>query len=574
MKKLIYLLVVAFLFSSCDNFLTTENLTQKNSSNFPLNETDATQMITAIYATMNIAVQKGVNKTYFYVAQLASDDCYGGGGENDKDAQATDHLMINTPSIFGDFWSARYQGINRANMALANLDNVADETIRNQKKGEALFLRAYFYFELTQMFENVPLISAAPENVAQAQTAPVQMPADSIYAHIASDLKKAVEIMPATKWVANSSTYGAATRWAAEALLARVYLFYTGFYQKDALPLVDGTKLAKDFVVTGLNDCIQNSGHSLAPDFRSLWPYTNTATSKNSTYQVGAPTWLKDGSNPEQLFTLNFSYQSTWNGDKLGFANEYALFFGIRDGSTDYGLTGTYPIGQGWGQGPVAANLWNDWSTEEPTDIRRGASVYQVKSDFPKGRDSQMEETGLWQSKIVATRAIVGANNLPSFCSTTDYYGDGTTSHFQVSHAQNLNLIRFADVLLMHSELTGTADGLNKVRARAGLSDIAYSLDALKKERRHELAFEGLRWGDIRRWHDAETALAKQVGETIWNKGQETTMKDQGTGYVARYKATRGFFPIPKTEIDLSNGALKQNPGWDDASANFSSWSN
>ncbi len=572
MKKILYLAVAALLFASCNDFLATENLTQKNSENFPVNETDATQMITAIYATMNIAIQKGVNKTYFYIAQVASDDCYGGGGENDKDAQASDHLLYYGESLFADFWSARYQGINRANMALANLDNVADETIRDQKKGEALFLRAYFYFELTQMFENVPLISAAPENVSQAQIAPTQMPADSIYAHIASDLKQAVEIMPAHKW--NEVTSGTATRWAAEALLARVYLFYTGFYQKDALPLTDGSKLTKDFVVTGLNDCIANSGHSLAPDFRSLWPYTNSVTKKNSKYQEGAPTWLKDGENPEQVFALKFSYMSTWVGDKLGFSNQYALYFGIRDQSTDYGLEGTYPIGQGWGQGPVAANLWNDWKTEEPTDIRREASIYSVNDKFQYGRDAQMEETGLWQSKIVATRAIAGTTDYPSFCSSPEYYGDGTsTGHFQVSHAQDLNLIRFADVLLMHSELTGTADGMNKVRARVGLEPVAYSLDALKKERRHELAFEGLRWGDIRRWHEAETDLAKQVGQTIWNKGQQTSMKDQGAGYVARYKATRGFFPIPKTEIDLSNGALKQNAGWD-GSANFSSWNN
>ena len=84
MKKILYLAVAALLFASCNDFLATENLTQKNSENFPVNETDATQMITAIYATMNIAIQKGVNKTYFYIAQVASDDCYGGGGENDK----------------------------------------------------------------------------------------------------------------------------------------------------------------------------------------------------------------------------------------------------------------------------------------------------------------------------------------------------------------------------------------------------------------------------------------------------------------------------------------------------------
>lgn len=569
MKRIVYLLASVLLFAGCSDFLETENLTKKNSDNFPVNETDANQMLTGIYSTLNRAVNN-CNETYFFVAQVASDDCYGGGGENDKGPQATDHLLKYGNSYYSDFWSARYTGINRANMALANLDNVKDETLRNQKKGEALFLRAFFYFELTQMFENVPLISKAPENVSEAQTAPAQMPADTIYAHIASDLKEAVEIMPAYKW--NEVSSGTATRWAAEALLARVYLFYTGFYSKDALPLTDGGTLDKTFVVTGLTDCIEHSGHDLVPDFRSLWPYTNSVTQKNTTYQAGAPTWVKDGENPEQVFVIKFQYLSKWQS-ATGYSNQYDLFFGIRDQSTDYGLTGTYPIGSGWGMGPVAANLWNDWKTEEPTDIRREASIYQVNGSFSYGRDRQMEETGLWQSKIVATRAIVGTDVYPSFCSTSSYYGDGTSKgDAQLSHAQDLNVIRFADVLLMQSELTGDAQYMNRVRARVGLPQIPYSLDALKKERRHELAFEGLRWGDMRRWHEAETDLAKQVGEAIWNNGQSTVMKDQGAGYIARYKATRGFFPIPQTEIDLSNGALKQNPGWDASSSDFSSW--
>ena len=123
----------------------------------------------------------------------------------------------------------------------------------------------------------------------------------------------------------------------------------------------------------------------------------------------------------------------------------------------------------------------------------------------------------------------------------------------------------------MHSELTGTAESMNKVRARAGLPNVAYSTEALRNERRWELAFEGTRWSDIRRWGIAKEVLAKQLGANIWNRGVATTMKDQGTGSAARYEATKGFMPIPQSEIDLSSGILKQNAGWD-ASALFVSW--
>ena len=124
----------------------------------------------------------------------------------------------------------------------------------------------------------------------------------------------------------------------------------------------------------------------------------------------------------------------------------------------------------------------------------------------------------------------------------------------------------------MHSELTETADGLNRVRARVGLPAVGYSLQALQNERRWELAFEGYRWDDIRRWHIAETALAKQVGQRINNAGTWTEMKDQGDGYVARYKATKGYCKIPATQVRLSNGGLKQNAGWEGDAGYYGSW--
>ena len=123
-----------------------------------------------------------------------------------------------------------------------------------------------------------------------------------------------------------------------------------------------------------------------------------------------------------------------------------------------------------------------------------------------------------------------------------------------LTNPNNYRSIRFADVLLMHSEISGTADGMNAVRARAGLPAIGYSLDALKQERLHELSFEGLRWFDIVRWGDVDTAFNGTI--SVRNSGVDAT-------YKANYRSeTKGLVPIPETEVRLSNGVYEQNPGW------------
>ena len=111
----------------------------------------------------------------------------------------------------------------------------------------------------------------------------------------------------------------------------------------------------------------------------------------------------------------------------------------------------------------------------------------------------------------------------------------------QLLQTPDLIHIRFADVLLMHSELTETADGMNRVRARSHLAPIAYSLEALKNERRFELAFEAIRWPDILRWagpslESAGQLLNKQTGFTVINEGVVTPMVKYD--YAARLKET------------------------------------
>ncbi|HNP90641.1 RagB/SusD family nutrient uptake outer membrane protein [Macellibacteroides fermentans] len=583
MKKVLYIAVSALLFTSCESFLDTESYTKKTTGNYPVTEKDAIQLVTGVYATLNKPIANCQN-TYFYLSELASDDRFGGGGENDKDMQVMDHLLYTNINRFQSFWTDRYSGINRANMAIANLDKVANETMRNQMMGETLTLRAFFYNELVEMFGSVPLITTVPQNVAEAQAYPAQSPVDEIYASIAADLKKAIEIMPNKKWNETVSGAGHLTKWTAEALLGRVFLFYTGFYGKESLPLMgeDGTisgSIGKDEVAAALKDCIDNSGHSLVSDYRSLWPYSNKLSKKDYPYVKNAPDWVKDGENPEQVFAIKCSHLADWS-TTIGYSNQYMLHFAIRSHGGADQYKKLFPFGQGWGAGPVSPKLWKEWQAAEPNDPRREASILDGSKTegYIYGADKQMEETGLWQKKIVATTGAKEYNAdgtiktlFNSFTSSQDYYGDGADDDFQLGHEIDLNVIRFADVLLMHSEITKTADGMNRVRARAGLPAVTYSETALRNERRWELAFEGTRWADIRRWGIAEQALSNQLGSDIWNRGVATVMKNQGAGYAARYAATKGFMPIPQTEIDLSNGVLKQNAGWD-ASAVFVSW--
>ena len=564
MKKIIYITALATTLASCESFLDTESYTKKNTGNFPVTVADAEFMVTGIYSTLSAAISNAQN-SHFYMAELASDDRFGGGGENDKDMQGLDHLMNTQPNRFETFWTARYQGIYRANTAIESMDNVTgwqSEEQRNQLLGEAHFLRALFYFELSQMFGEVPLvIKTEAENLPKS-------PAAATYAQIAYDLQQAITLMPATSYT--NVEAGHATRWAAQALAARVFLFYTGYYGTSTLPVAnEGGEIDKAQVITWLEECINNSGHDLVSDFRNLWPYTNEYTAADYDYTTeNGLHWEGDG-NKETVFAVKFGTMVDY-GDQyvLGYSNQYVLHFGLRSNN---GQDGTFPFGQGWGAGPVNSALWNEWRLAEPTDIRRTGSIIDADNDlegYIYGADSQMEETGYWQKKYMPITAYDDGQLIPSYA----ILKDAAPADMQLSHTQDLVLIRFADVLLMHAELKEDAESLNRVRRRVHLDDVAYSLDALKRERRWELAFEGLRYFDLMRWHDAADALAAQEGVAIKNKGVDTEMKGFGGGYRARFEATGGFWPIPQSQILLSEGVLEQNAGWGSATDEFPGW--
>ena len=125
----------------------------------------------------------------------------------------------------------------------------------------------------------------------------------------------------------------------------------------------------------------------------------------------------------------------------------------------------------------------------------------------------------------------------------TDGWAQGS-ENLQLNNIHDLVLIRFADVLLMQSELKENTDGINRVRERAGLS----------------------------RWHIAAAALEKQTNVKIYTNGQEDSNKAHGGGYATRYNATAGFFKIPESEVDMSNGSITQNAGWEGSDSQYNRW--
>ncbi|HJG88810.1 RagB/SusD family nutrient uptake outer membrane protein [Barnesiella viscericola] len=551
MKKIIYFIVGMLLLTSCEDFLDSSNKTKKDSSNFPQTEADVSQLLTGIYAILGRPEPLG---SLFFVSELMSDDRLGGGGPDDKSCKAIDQFKKSSEDMFNNPWRAMYFGVYRSNYLLANLDNVVwnSEESKNKILGETHFLRAYFYFDLARMFGEVPMV-LEPEPVNIPKT-----PANQLYAQIASDLKNAIEMLPSVKFqdIDRAKDLGRVTKWAAEALMARVFLFYTGYYRTEALPLADGGQVTKAEVTDWIVDCVENSGHDLLPDFRNLWAYSYVQDYKYTA--DNNLSWAGDGS-VETVFSIKYSALSNdWNSPQQK-SNQICLYSGFREQN----FTKTFPFGQGWGMGTVNPKIYNDW---DPNDVRRGASVLDVRNtdevaDFDFGGGNQQDNTCYFQKKYIPINVWTDETKTKVYNFSHELYGmEGTD--YQRDNIQDLILIRFSDVLLMAAELgaPNAQQYLDRVRSRAGLGSVPATLENIKAERRFELAFEGIRYYDLLRWHDEDQITANQTGIVTYNR---RGMANAETTNIAFRPETGGFLPIPQTQIDLSGGVLTQNAGWE-----------
>ncbi|MRT92053.1 RagB/SusD family nutrient uptake outer membrane protein [Ancylomarina sp. 16SWW S1-10-2] len=532
MKNIFLLSILAFaLLTGCgDDFLNKENLYEKDLDNYYSNEADVDEALVGAYSCL--AVDEGRNHPML-IANIQSDDCFAGGGSTNQVPEDIDKF---TNEAGGDsflhIYERCYQGIFRINTLLEKFDNVTytDEKLAKQQKGEAQFLRAFFYFRLAHLFGEVPLqLESGLQYLPKSDAA-------AIYAQITTDLKAAIENLPNDKYTATwaSTNSGRATKWAAQGLMARVYLFYTGYYKQAALPLNDGSSVTKAEVVSWLNSCIDESGHDLLADYSSVWPYSFLND-----------TWAQDG-HIETVFAVKYTNQGIWSTDgRTAYCNQMCLYIGMR--GAEYP-----PYGQGWGFAQVSPKLKEAMNG----DPRLALSVIDVDTDvsgYEYGIDRNHEETGLYNKKYNPIVADDGEGNVRGMY--YNLYG-GLNANMQLWNMQDDIILRFSDILLMQSELTGDATGIDRVRARVGLASVGAGLDVIKKERQSELAFEGVRYYDLLRWGDAKVALEAANGQPMKNSGVDGT-------YNVTFNPDRAFLPLPESQIRLSEGQLTQNPGWE-----------
>ncbi|HLW08601.1 MAG TPA: RagB/SusD family nutrient uptake outer membrane protein [Marinilabiliaceae bacterium] len=554
------------LYSCADSFLNVDPETSMFDENFYATQADAELALIGCYDGWQRTSSDG-DLTFYLLSEVMSDQCFGATGYGDKrNYQIIDRFDISEDPTFTDMgnnlWISYYRGIFRCNKLLQELENIqwngADEAVqlanRNRVEGETRVLRAILYFDMVRLFGNIPLLTEpTKENLPQANP-------DDVYKLIAQDLLFGAENIPANAYPkANASENdGRITQYAAKALLARVYLYYTGYYGKDNLVGVVSSQQA----LAGLEDIISSSEFGLVGEFKSLWETASTTYEETGAGNKLLKSTFAGRGNIETVLAQKFNYTQDYNGNMDG--NRWLVMMGIRK-------VNIVPYGRGWGActvHPKVAQLYNN------DDTRRKASIIDfvkegIEGDFTELND-QREYTGYsvkkytpmskWQqdSETKEWKVVDGVEGLGS--------GD-----FQTSQYQDYIVIRYADVLLMAAELGSVNAGeyLNQVRKRAyttdgivgaGYSQVTPSQQNIEKERELEFAFEGLRYWDLLRKgvDQAAPVIAEESGVEVLTGGKI----DHVVIKASNFKVKKGLFQIPQTQITLSNKVLKQNSGW------------
>lgn len=519
MKKFIIAAAGLFLMASCSkSFLDKGPVDKKTIENFYKTPADGMEALTAAYD----GLQYGDYDNNILVSEIASDNCFGGGGESDLPWKRWDRVE-NDVNLNEGPWTRSYTGIYRANILLAHLDDIdwgADSTLKVRYRAEARFLRAYFYFDVVRMFGSVPLVDhpLLPSELQMKQAAPAD-----VYKFIVEDLEAAAaDLKPVAYSAIPTSEYGRVTKWAAEALLGRVFLYYTGYYQQ---PDVAGV-LTKAQTRTYIDDVINQSGYGLVDSFPTLWQSSRKAF-------VGED-------NKETVFAIKFTYKGLGDWNKHD-GNRMQVDIGIRNAVDT-------PYYKGWGAGTVTPKLWNSYETG---DTRRGATIISINDEKLGVPTPFPQYTGYFWKKYAMM--YDDRPDQPSIG------GD-----FQIDNYYDFVCIRFADVLLMGAELNldgdlAKAQGYyDQVRDRAfrshahahTLTNDANGLQLIFKERNLELALEGIRYWDLLR--QGMTKAKAEIDNNSTDPQFQVTFRPE----------TKGLFQIPQQEIAVSNGALVQNPGW------------
>ena len=530
------------------------------------------KLVTAAYAMLG-------NDWYSYpfnlwpYGDMSADDCLkGGSGENDTGYHPMEIFSTLQPDRgeFDELWYRLYLAISRCNRALEAMSGAEETASIKQLKGETRFLRAHFYYKLQQMWYRVPFIKEGMSN-ADIEATP-QSTHDEIMQLIIDDFQYAYENLAE----ANPGTTGRAHKVAAAAYLAKCYLNWAygdGYEATTGYAHVDKAKIAKVLEYTKVvkdspYDYLDTYGHIFLQD------YANSV---------------------ESIFAVQHSNKAD-DGTTYGRANWSNMLNGV------WGIWSC-----GWDFHKPSQNLVNAFKTRnglpmDNFDEDHNAIVINGADSKYKYDPRLFHTVGMptypykYEEQYTLTKANSRTpNTYGYYCSMKEIPQRSKGEYYDnpwQAFGQNDYVLRYTDVMLMRAEAlieNGDYNGealqiINEIRSRAkkdisGTSLIKYAKDqcdislygnfasqddarkALRWERRVELAMEGHRFFDLRRWGLLSTTL---------NKYFETEVTDEydGQTYALYYKDAfftkekNEYFPIASNQMNYVQGLYKQNKGY------------
>lgn len=614
----VLLTALVVLLFGCKNFLNKAPQGQQTQATFFKTQQDA---IDATNATYNILRDWQVHVfSWIGVTDIVSDDADKGSTPTDAGPGFLgdlDNLTFGPNNLaFHDTWQGYYKGIYRANLAITSIPKInMNSTLQNRLIGENKFLRAYFYFFLVRAYGTAPLITKPLDpNAVKHNSTP-----DSLYTQIETDLKDAIAVLP-TKGQYSSADLGRATKGAAEGLLAKVYLYRKDYQnaKKYAMDVINSGQYslspdyAKIFTPSGENGSgtifsvqatatASNEGGSQYNQVQGVrgvpnlgWGFNDPSKDLQSTYEPGDPrqeatflyNWEDLPYGPSEAVhdnpqTSNIAYnqkayvspdhpggQGTGPGnvrilrysDVLLIAAEADYQTGDMAGALKYlnmvrarardGRTATIGVNVENMAGVIADTLGMPNMAGHPfvryvwsNSPAGNAGISSFKYSLPTNSNNAQEIR-------VDTIDVIQSVNGTSVSSMSDYYNamknvaPGTPVILQIERITQAFNSGQTGMVTSNQTMTMTLNAI------ALLPDITATGDQLLHdiwhERRVELAMEQHRWFDLMRQNSVEPG---------WAASQ---MKADGKTFAAKDT----LYPIPQQEIDLSNGSIRQNVGW------------
>lgn len=495
-------------------------------------------------SVLNTAYSQMFNSTYFFYNEATSDNAYNGRG--DIAGSASLAAGIYDPSLprLKNEWNNRYAGIKTANLFIENIDRVPDlpVEVRDRMVAEARFLRAWQHFQLMTWFGDIPLVDH-DLSLEEAQSIS-RTPREEVLDFILFELEEAAADLP-TNTEQDIANRGKITKGAAIALKARVYL-----YENDWQNVVTETER----IING-----SVGAYGLFDSYEGLFLPENEYSEESILslqYVPEVRTWGEFF----DMAPLSAGARLNALAATQELVDSYLTLSGEPINSPDSGYDEENPYVN---RDPRLTHtiVYHNYQWKEP-----GGGTHTIYIEPGSDPDEPLDEYAPGSSST-----------------TTGYY---TRKYFDPNHLSglasglNLMLIRYADILLMYAEAKNELGEFNEevwnqtigaLRERAGFTDAqALNFDLslaqgeyrsiIRNERRVELAMEGLRIFDIRRWRTAEDVL------NGWAHGAKFGPETIDDGYLRvnlrNFDPSKHYlWPIPRDER-LINPNLSQNPGW------------